>query len=251
MNLDVVDLRSFYSDRLGVAAQRFIAQRLRTLWGTAAGLRMLGLGYATPFLRGFGEAERRLAFMPAAQGVVNWPPDGPNMTALVIDDTLPLSDAVIDRALVIHALEAAESPRSVLRDIWRVLAPGGRMILVVANRRGIWAHVESTPFGVGQPFSRSQLTSLLRETNFSPVGWSTALAVLPLRRGLGSAPFWERLGSRLWPGFAGVLIVEATKQFHHAVPVRSRLRFPVALGPILAPRPSPQIQRTGLRGGRP
>lgn len=246
MNLDVVDLRSFYADRLGLATERAVGQRLRLLWGTAAGQRVLGLGYALPFLGAFSAAERRLALMPAAQGVVNWPPDAPNLTALVIDDTLPLSDAVIDRALVVHALEAAESPGELLRDVWRVLVPGGRVVLVVANRRGVWAHADSTPFGVGQPFSRGQLSALLREAMFSPAAWSTALAFLPVRHGLGSAPFWERVGIRLWPGFAGALIVEAVKQIHHAVPVRSRLRLPAALGPILAPRPSPQAQRLRL-----
>jgi len=239
MNLDVVDLRSFYAERLGAIARRLIAERLKRCWDAAAGHRVLGLGYATPFLGLFADAERRLAFMPAAQGVVNWPSDGPNRTALVIDDALPLSDAVIDRALLVHVLEAAESPRDVLREIWRVLAPGGRVLLVVANRRGLWAHVESTPFGVGQPFSRGQLTALLRETMFSPVAWSTVLALPPIRHGLGAGAFWERLGGSLWPGLAGVLIVEATKQFYQSAPVRPRLRFSPALGPILVPRPLP------------
>src|SRR5437867_2729268 len=116
MYLDVVDLRSFYAERLGSVAERLIGERLRANWGTAAGQRVLGLGYATPYLRIFSEAERRLAFMPAAQGVVNWPSDAPNATALVIDDALPLSDSVIDRALVVHALESAESPRDLLRE---------------------------------------------------------------------------------------------------------------------------------------
>ena len=52
------------------------------------------------------EAERCLAFMPAVQGVVNWPLEEPNRTALVSEDSLPLPDACIDRVLAVHALMA-------------------------------------------------------------------------------------------------------------------------------------------------
>ncbi len=59
-----------------------------------------------------------------------------------------------------------------------MLAPGGRLVIVVPNRRGVWARFEHTPFGTGRPFSRGQLTELLRETNFTPGAWTDG-AVLP------------------------------------------------------------------------
>ena len=90
MYLDVVDLKGFYSRRLGQIVRRQIGLRLRRQWPTAATDRILGIGYATPYLAEFADAERRLAFMPAAQGVVSWPGDGPNAAALVRDDALPL-----------------------------------------------------------------------------------------------------------------------------------------------------------------
>src|SRR5579871_4438459 len=170
MQLDVVDLRAFYDDRLGRVARRWIAAQLKALWPSAAGDRLLGIGYATPYLKDLGrQAERVLAFMPAAQGVVNWPLDAPNAAALVADDCLPLPDAAVDRVLAIHLLEGAVHPPEVLREIWRVLAPGGRLLAVVPNRSGIWARVEATPFGCGTPFGRGQLTALLRDAMFSPL----------------------------------------------------------------------------------
>lgn len=60
-------------------------------------------------------------------------------------------------------------------QIWRVLTPGGRMIVVVPNRAGVWARVEHTPFGHGRPYSRGQLRELLSETQFLPVHWNEAL----------------------------------------------------------------------------
>ena len=59
MNADVVDLRDFYAGRLGQVAMRMIRRRIRLVWPDAANLRVLGLGYATPYLRPFlAEAER-------------------------------------------------------------------------------------------------------------------------------------------------------------------------------------------------
>ena len=73
MYTDVVDLRDFYATRLGQVARRMIRRRIRLLWPDLGGMRVLGLGYATPFLRPFAdEAERAIALMPAEQGVLPW-----------------------------------------------------------------------------------------------------------------------------------------------------------------------------------
>ncbi len=234
---DVVDLRAFYGERLGGIARRLIGERLKACWGSAAGDRVVGIGYATPYLADFSaRAERVLAFMPAVQGVVNWPAEGPNAAALVDDDSLPLSDASVDRVLAIHSLEMAANARDQLREIWRVLSPGGRMLLVVPNRRGIWARGERTPFGYGRPFSRGQLTALLRETQFMPQSWSEALAVppIPWRPWVRTGAVWEQVGVTLWPAFAGVIIVEASKQLYQGIPARARPRMKPALRPAYA-----------------
>ena len=76
--MDVVDLRNFYAQQLGVVARRFVSRGIRVRLKDAHGLRILGIGYATPYLGLFrGEAERCLALMPAPQGVVRWPSTRP------------------------------------------------------------------------------------------------------------------------------------------------------------------------------
>jgi SAM-dependent methyltransferase len=131
MSIDVVDLRNFYGQRLGVVARRFIGRSVRALWGDTAGQRVLGVGYATPYLGLFREeAERCLAFMPAAQGVVKWPSARPSLTSLVEELDLPLTDAAVDRAMLVHALEMSRDAEALLREVWRVLAPGGRLLVV-------------------------------------------------------------------------------------------------------------------------
>src|SRR5512140_1994296 len=241
MSIDVVDLRNFYAHRLGVVARRFIGRGIRSRLADTRAMRVLGIGYPTPYLGLFREeAERCLAFMPAAQGVVQWPSLRPSLAALVDEHELPLPDAAVDRVLLVHALEMSDDAVALLREVWRVLAAGGRLVAVVPNRRGLWARMDTTPFGHGRPYSRSQLNQLLRETWFTPTGWSEALYVPPIARGwfLRSAVAWERTGATLSAPFAGVHLVEATKQVYRASPARREMRRLVpALEPALAPSP--------------
>jgi SAM-dependent methyltransferase len=217
MASDVVDLRDFYRGPLGQVARRMIRRAIQRVWPDLRGIRLLGLGYATPFLSALGsETERTVALMPASLGVLAWPADGRNLVALADEAELPFADYSIDRVLLVHALETSDETRSMLKEIWRVLAGGGRVLIVTPNRRGIWARLDRTPFGSGRPYTMSQLSQLLRDEQFTPVGSDTALFIPPLtsRMMLRSAAAWERAGRRWFPTFAGVLLVEATKQIY-------------------------------------
>lgn len=214
---DVVDLRDFYGSGLGQAARRMIGQQVRTMWPELRGLSVMGLGFATPYLRALqNDAERVVAVMPAGSGVLAWPPGERSLVCLAEEDELPLPDRSIDRVLMVHALESTEHVRSTLREVWRVLADGGKLLIVAPNRRGIWARLDRTPFGSGRPYTPSQLHRLLRDTMFTPVATGTALFMPPFQSSfvLRSAPFWENLGQRWFPTFAGVVLVEASKQIY-------------------------------------
>lgn len=239
MSYDVVDLRNFYTQPLGVVARRFVSRGIRARWPDVRGQSILGIGYAPPYLGLFREqAERCLAFMPAAQGVVKWPSVGPSLAALADDGEMPLPDAAVDRVLIVHALEMSNEATALLREVWRVMASGGRLLLVIPNRRGLWARMDTTPFGHGRPYSRSQIVHLLREAWFTPSGWAQALYVPPIPRTwfLRSAGAWERASVMLPAAFAGVYIVEAMKQVYRPLPARRvRRRLMPSLEPVLAP----------------
>lgn len=217
MTSDVIDLRDFYRSPLGQVARRMIRRAIQRVWPELRGMRLLGLGYPTPLLSALApDTERTVAVMPASLGVLGWPPAGPNVVALADEAELPFADYSIDRVLLVHALETSEEVRAMLKEVWRVLAGGGRVLIVAPNRRGIWARLDRTPFGSGRPYTMSQLSQLLRDEQFTPVGSDTALFIPPatgrmLRR---SAAAWERIGRRWFPTFAGVLLVEATKQIY-------------------------------------
>lgn len=239
MSVDVVDLRHFYAQPLGMVARRFVGRGVRARWPDLRGMRVVGLGYATPYLGLFRhEAERCLAFMPAAQGVVKWPSQRPALTALVDELELPIADAAVDRMLLIHAVETSHDTVALLREVWRALSAGGRLLAVIPNRRGLWARLDITPFGHGRPYSRAQITSLLRESWFTPTSWEEALYIPPVPRPwfLRAAAAWERAAGGISAPFAGVYIVEAMKQVYRPVPARRQKRRLVpALQPALAP----------------
>jgi SAM-dependent methyltransferase len=242
MRLDVNDLRAFYASPLGRTTHRVVGRSIDAFLGSVSGLRVLGIGYAMPYLGPIHcIAERTLAFMPISQGVVNWPASGRSCTALADPTMMPLPESAVDRILLIHALEAVESPSELLQEVWRTLTPGGRMILVVPNRRGVWARREATPFGHGQPYSRSQLGRLMRETLFSPVNWTETLYMPPVRSRLmlRTGPAWEWTGTSLSLPFAGLHVVDATKQLYRPVTVR-QVRRARRLAParVLVPAPA-------------
>ncbi len=224
---DAVDLRDFYATSQGRVACRMIGNRVRSVWPNVKGLTVAGLGYPTPFLNPFrAEAARVCAVMPAAQGVLHWPAEGGNLTVLAEEGELPFPDLSIDRVLMVHSMECAEQVRPMMREVWRVLSGSGRLLVVVPNRRGLWARFERSPFGQGQPYSASQISRALRDALFTPVATHTALFVLPLRSRmvLSSARAWETAGERWFPAFAGVVMIEASKQMYAAQPLTQTRR---------------------------
>ncbi len=245
MAIDVVDLRAFYETALGEVAQRLVSRQLRARWGDHSGMRILGLGYATPFLIDFREkAQRILAFMPATQGVVHWPVTGRSASALVEASMTPLPDASMDRILLVHALEVDEHPQDLLDEIWRILAPGGKVLVIAPSRTGLWARVDTTPFGYGHPYSRGQLQTLLQESQFLPVFWGEALYVPPFQRTslLKSAPAFERIAGRFSLPGGGVHLVEATKQLYR--PILRR-----AVRKAIAPQLEEALEGAGAEAG--
>ncbi len=246
MRTDVQHLRDFYRSPLGQTVRRRLALCVRERWRDVRGLRLAGVGYPVPVLRPFlEEAERVAALMPATQGVVRWPRSIPNIATQVEEVDWPLPDAMIDRLVLLHALETAEEVRPFLRECWRVLAPGGRLLAIVPNRSGLWALRDTLPFGHGRPFTGQQLRRLLSDNMFEPLETERALHLAPFHgRTLSrlAAPL-EPLTARWFRRFGGVVIVEAEKSTAGAVPVRSRARrYLPELG--LRPQPArPMVQQ--------
>src|SRR5258708_25108347 len=170
MASDVVDLRDFYRSVLGQVARRMIRRAIQRVWPELRGMRLRGIGYATAFLSALsGDTERTIAVMPATLGVLRWPPEGGNLVTLAEEGELPFADYSIDRVVLVHAIETSDEVRAMLKEIWRVLAGGGRVLVVAPNRRGIWAPLRRPPFGPRRPHTVAHPAPFLPDEQVTPV----------------------------------------------------------------------------------
>jgi SAM-dependent methyltransferase len=220
MLFDSRELVAFYDEPLGQITRRMIGRRVRIAWPDVRGLRILGYGFAMPYLRPFlAESERIAAVMPVQDTNLTWPGETQSI-AFAEEDALPFPDAMFDRIMIVHGLETAESVRPLLRQVWRVLTSGGRLLLIVPNRASLWAQVELSPFAQGRPYSRNQLDRLMRDCMFLPERWDSALLLPPIRsrRFMQSGVAWERIGRSIWPRLAGVHLLEASKSLYALPP---------------------------------
>jgi SAM-dependent methyltransferase len=229
MSTDPLAIAEFYATSRGAVAALLLRQRLAELWTAESviGQSVLGLGYATPYLRVWREsAARCVNLTPAQIGPARWPAGAPNLSCAGEEDALPFSDLSFDRILLVHGLEAADQARRLLRELWRVLKDDGRLLVVAPNRRGLWAHVETTPFGHGQPYSQGQIDRLLAAALFRIERRDGALFLPPVnaRLVLRGARLWERAGRRVLPQFAGLTLSEAVKDVYAALPLTAPRR---------------------------
>ena len=223
----------FYATARGAVAARLLRERLTLLWPDLHGQSLLGIGFAEPYLRLWqGQTARCLAVTPAQMGATRWPTGAPNLSCTAEEDSLPFPDLSFDRVLLVHGLEQAENARRMLREVWRVLKDDGTLLVVVPNRTGLWAYLETTPFGHGQPYSFGQIGRLLAGCMFRVEHRDVALYLPPVRWRLllRGAPLLERAGRRMLPALAGITLTEAVKDVYAAMPVRpvSRRRLVLA-----------------------
>ena len=233
--MNIVDIAQFYTQPLGKTTHELLAAKLQPLLQAQPDQLVLGLGFASPYL---SEDLKTVSFMMARAGVMHWPIASTVRSALVDELDLPLSDNHVDVALLIHALEFSESAEDLLEEVWRVLTPQGKLILVVPNRRGLWSSSDLTPFGQGQPFSRSQLSKLLKEAQFVVNNMKQVLLGPPWG-GSGLAKVMEYGSSFGFGALSGAILVEATKQVYAYSSGKLVRRALPRLRPMLLPRPQP------------
>jgi SAM-dependent methyltransferase len=248
MVLDITHLRDFYTTPLGHITQKLVAEGLKRqqarmikkgyTTGAIDHRAVLGLGYVHPYLESAHNAGEHVVICTGEkQGALRWPEHGPYSAVLADFCALPFPDNFFDHILLIHSFELSAKPNALLENVWRILAPTGQVTLVVPNRRGLWVRTETTPFGYGQPYSRSQLSLALRHALFVPEEWSEVLYGIPLHYSfcVRSMVFWERFGQTLRLPSGGVLLVTATKHLYEPTLACSGVRGMRVLHPELLP----------------
>ena len=217
MRQTVIALEKFYASPLGVSARNMAARRLASLWPDLSGQDVLGFGYCGPYLNPYMKSANRVVLaMPGGQGAVAREGQRGIIACLTEEDLLPFSDARFDNVLCVHGVEETPDLDVLLRELWRVTRPEGRIVVIASNRVGMWARSDKSPFGAGRPFSRTQLRAAMNNVGFVPTVWSGALYVPPIRKftGFGFTHSCERFGETVWPSFSGLVLVEAIKRLY-------------------------------------
>ena len=218
---------AFYATPRGTTAATILRERMAAFWPDLTGMAVLGLGYAEPYLPLWRDtAYRCISASPAARAPVTG-----TSTCLVMENKLPFPDLSFDRILLIHGVDEAGDARKLLREVWRVLKDDGRILVAAPNRLGLWAHVETTPFGQGHPYSHQQIAKLLAAGMFRAERRDAALFVPPtnLKFVLRGWPIWEQAGHALARDLAGIILMEAVKDAYAAIPTAAVARRHVIL----------------------
>lgn len=239
----IYDLKVFYNSPSGQMVRRILAGHINEWWSNVRDQKIAGIGYAQPYLENFiDKADRCYAVTPAGQGSYPWPENKKNLVVLAEESELPLETNSVDRILLIHSMEHAELLRSNLQEIWRVLKSNGRLLIVSPNRVGFWSRAEWSPFGQGAPYSITQLKAILRDNLFVYERHKPVLFVPPMRRAavIKSANTFETIGPCVFPAFAGLYMIEASKQLYAGVEIPSGAQVKVRGRGNLIPNPVPQ-----------
>jgi SAM-dependent methyltransferase len=155
--------------------------------------------------------------------------------ALVSDPAaLALQSDSVDVMLLPHTLEFALDPHEVLREVARVLAGEGELVVLGFEPLGSW-NVRSaftrggSPPGIARTIPATRLADWLKLVGFE-VGPPERYLYAPPFPGLGTARgFLERMGRRAWPRFSGAYLLRARKRVHSMTPVRMRKRLRTAV----------------------
>ena len=148
---------------------------------------------------------------------------------------LPFESNSLDGVVLHHSLEESQDPRLVLREVSRVLAPGGRLVVCGFNPWSLLGLRRMYAKFVPDVMSRPRLTNPIRLFD-----WLTLLGLEldapPSYGGLGL--FWNRDATEAVQvqqvPFSGVFVTSAVKQV-------SQYRFSGKLRPRLATVAYPRI----------
>jgi len=198
----------FYDTALGRAVDELEKDLLYELAELHPGEQVLEVGAGTGHFA-FDLAARGMAVVgadlswPMLQGAHAKRAAGAPLPLVQADAAcLPLSPARFDLVLSVTALEFVARPEQMLQEMWRMLRPGGRLVVATLNARGPWAEArareaaqQETPFAHGHFFTAEELVAMLGI--FGPVAWNSSVFIGPDGKGLEAARLLEETGRRL------------------------------------------------------
>ena len=129
---------------------------------------------------------------------------------------LPYADGSFDLVLSVTALEFVADAAAALAEMYRVLRPGGRLVVAVLNAQSPWARARQrealeadTPFRQARFYAPGEFAALL--SRLGRPAWSSAVYVGPDGEGMRFADLLERLGQAFSRGRGALLVGRVEK----------------------------------------
>ena len=161
-----------------------------------------------------------------------------NVAALVTHtEALPLASNSVDGVVLHHALEYARDPRTAMREVTRVIRPGGRLLVCCFNPVSLWAVSRlRRRMGTVSAFRLHEWLAVLGFVREGGTHYLNYRATLNLKL---THPRWRRLSewlNRTQAPLGGVYLTLATKESLATIPgSRVFARRPERTPPLTAP----------------
>jgi len=216
MTCTVKKLCDFYKTPLGDVVQVYINDIVKKfIPENTKNQFILGIGYATPyFTEKLTHSNTVLSFTFDKMGGITWPNTSCSHTAIVHEDHIPLANKSVDRLIVVHALECCQSDEGLLKEINRIIALDGEVLIVFPNKAGVWSHTSHSPFAHGKHYTMSQLHDMLLKSGLH-VESEERFLYFPPTQSLYTQSFFapvEMMGSYFLPYFSGLNAITAKKR---------------------------------------
>lgn len=166
-------------------------------------------------------------------------------------EELPFEHRSVDITLLPHTLDFAEDPHQVLREIDRVLAPEGHVVILGFNPMSLWGITRlfrkrggRVPW-CGHFFALARIKDWLRLLEYEITTGHMLYYRPPLQNEsvMDRLYFMDKVGDRWLPMMAAAYLVVAKKRVFGVTPLRPRWRTSPAIGPGL----SEPVVRGGLQ----
>ncbi|KAA3655284.1 MAG: class I SAM-dependent methyltransferase [Proteobacteria bacterium] len=173
--------------------------------------------------------------------------EGRDADVLAEPEALPFETGSVDLVLLPHALEFAEHPHQVLREVERILVPEGQVIIAGFNPFSLWGarrllqRREGDFPWQGQYLSVRRIKDWLQLLSFETRGGGFGCYAPPVhqQRWLERFHFMDAAGDRWWPVCGGVYLLQAVKRVHGMRLIQPKWRSRAARRKTLAPVASP------------
>ncbi len=222
--MEFKNLNSFYKNNLGKSVEIFVQQKINSYIDTRLNKVVMGIGYTEKYLQHFQDNKcTTLSLIPSF--IDNFYCDKNDINVICEEDHLPISNDSCDVFLLVHCLEHSNSPWGLMAEINRILPSGGKIIVVVPNRVGLWSRRTNNPFGSGRSYTKGQLKKLLNSTGFFELEIDYSIYYPPFNKFFNHKifNFCEKFLKYILRENSGVIVGVYEKRVHKYVKTKKKL----------------------------